>query len=502
MNSGYIMAIDQGTTGTTVLIIDHDGKIVSRGYSEFTQIYPQPGWVEHDPLEIWGVTIGTATQAMMRADIKSEEIKAIGITNQRETTVLWEKATGRPVANAIVWQCRRTAPICEELKQSGWESRIRERTGLVLDAYFSATKLAWLLDKVPDARQKAENGELLFGTIDSWLVWKLTGGKAHITDHSNASRTMMFDLHRLCWDKDILGLLNIPEAVLPTVCGSSEMYGYTETEIFGSSIPVAAVAGDQQAALFGQTCFKPGAVKNTYGTGCFMLMNTGKQPFASQNGLLTTIAWKINDVVTYALEGSIFMGGAAVQWLRDEMKIIEKAADSERLASKVADNGGVYVVPAFVGLGAPYWDMYARGTILGMTRGTGREHVVRATLESIAFQTYDVLAAMSQDTGISLDIMKVDGGAVVNNFLMQFQADIMSVKVERPVLQESTAMGAAMLAGLAVDYWSGLDELEQIRQVDRIFMPSMPAAARDDLLKGWARAVECVLYYSRNALRS
>ncbi|MGE5398687.1 MAG: glycerol kinase GlpK [Chitinophagales bacterium] len=497
MGKGYILSIDQGTTGSTVLIIDHDGNIISRGYKEFTQIYPKPGWVEHDPQEIWAVTVGTAKQAILQADIRSDDILAIGITNQRETTVVWEKETGKPVTNAIVWQCRRTAPLCDELKSKGYEPSIRAKTGLVVDAYFSATKLAWILDQIPGARSRAEKGELLFGTIDTWLVWKLTGGKVHATDYSNASRTMLYNIHQLNWDQDILNHLNIPSIVLPEVRGSSEIYGFAEPDILGSRIPVAAIAGDQQAALFGQTCFEPGSIKNTYGTGCFLLMNTGSQPFDSQYGLLTTIAWGLNGAVTYALEGSIFMGGASVQWLRDEMKLIEKAADTEMLAGAVSSNDGVYLVPAFVGLGAPYWNMYARGTILGMSRRTRKEHIVRAALESIAYQTYDVLKAMNNDTGISSDTLRVDGGAVVNNFLMQFQADILGLTVERPVLQESTGMGAGFLAGLTVGFWKDLDELKQARKVERLFIPAMLREEKESLLKGWERAVNCVLDYSR-----
>ena len=465
----YIMAIDQGTTGTTVLILDHEGRVVSRGYNEFSQIYPQPAWVEHDPQEIWAVTLGTAKQALLMNNLESNQIQAIGITNQRETTVVWDKNTGQPVCNAIVWQCRRTASICDDLKKQGLEPYIKATTGLVADAYFSGTKLAWILDNVPGARTRAENGELLFGTIDSWLVWKLTGGQVHITDYSNASRTMLFDIHNLCWDQLLLQNLDIPERMLPEVKGSSEVYGYTIPEILGSAVPIAGIAGDQQAALFGQTCFYPGMAKNTYGTGCFLLMNTGPEPIASKNGLLTTIAWGLNNKAYYALEGSIFVAGAAVQWLRDEMRLISSAAESESIALSVPNNAGVYLVPAFVGLGAPYWDMYARGTLIGLTRGIGRNHVVRATLESIAYQTYDVLTAMSGDAGINLDSLKVDGGAVVNNFLMQF------------------------LAGLAVGYWKDLEEVQRIRAVDKRFTPSMPVPEQQELLKGWQKAVSRTL---------
>ncbi|MGE5415496.1 MAG: glycerol kinase GlpK [Acidobacteriota bacterium] len=492
------MAIDQGTTGTTVLIIDQEGTIVSRGYQEFTQFYPQPGWVEHDPQEIWAVTLGTAKQAMLMANLKSENIAAIGITNQRETTVVWEKATGRPVYNAIVWQCRRTAPICEELKKAGMESAIRTKTGLVVDAYFSGTKLSWILDNAPNARRQAENGELLFGTIDTWLVWKLTGGKTHVTDYSNASRTMLYNIHELDWDDQLLNQLSIPKSVLPKVTGSSEIYGVTDPEVLGAAVPVAGIAGDQQAALFGQACWSEGTSKNTYGTGCFLLMNTGTKPIISEHGLLTTIAWGINGKVEYALEGSIFVAGAGVQWLRDEMKVLHTASESEKLATSVADNAGVYLVPAFVGMGAPYWDMYARGMLVGVTRGTKRQHLVRAVLESVAYQTYDVLTAMSSDAGISLKSLRVDGGAVANNFLMQFQSDILGVTVERPVMTESTAMGAAMLAGLAVGYWKDQSDLERIRKIDQRFKPSMAEHERKRLLKEWKRAVDCALYYGRS----
>ncbi|MGE5372604.1 MAG: glycerol kinase GlpK [Solirubrobacterales bacterium] len=498
MGKGFILAIDQGTTGTTVQIIDQNGDVVSRGYHEFTQIYPKPGWVEHDPMEIWGVTLGTVKQAMLQADIKGEEIKGIGIANQRETTVVWERATGKPVTNAIVWQCRRTAPICEELKRSGMENQVHSKTGLLIDAYFSGTKLAWILENIPNCRARAENGELLFGTIDSWLIWKLTGGKVHVTDYSNASRTMLYNIHELAWDNDMLRTLNIPAVMLPKVVSSSQVYGYTDASELGVSVPVAGVAGDQQAALFGQTCFQPGTAKNTYGTGCFLLLNTGKKPIDSKQGLLTTIAWGIGDEVLYALEGSVFVAGASVQWLRDEMRLVDRAADSELLATAVTDNGGVYLVPAFTGLGAPYWDMYARGTLVGMTRGTSREHVARATLESIAYQTYDVLNAMSKDSGVKLASLKVDGGAVQNNFLMQFQADILGVPVERPVASESTVLGAAFLAGLAVDYWKDMNQLQEIRKIQRVFEPVMPAGERRANLLEWKRAVACALSYSRS----
>ncbi len=490
----YVMALDQGTTGTTVLIMDHQGRTVSRINREFTQYYPQPGWVEHDPQEIWALTLGLTRQAMLQANIEPQEIKAIGITNQRETTVVWDKATGQAIYNAIVWQCRRTAPLCEEMKAAGWEDRIRDRTGLVIDAYFSATKLAWILDNVPGSRQKAREGSLLFGTIDTWLVWKLTGG-VHVTDYSNASRTMLFDIHKLTWDQEILDYLDIPPSLLPSVHDSSEIYGYAQAELLGAEIPIAGIAGDQQAALFGQNCFQAGAAKNTYGTGCFLLMNTGPTAVKSSHGLLTTIAWGIKGEVTYALEGSVFVTGAAVQWLRDEMKLIETAADSEEIAASLEDNGGVYMVPAFVGLGAPYWNMYARGTLVGLTRGSGRSHLVRAVLESIAYQSHDVLTAMTEDSKIKLAALKVDGGASNNNFLMQFQADILQTEVERPRMTESTAAGAAFLAGLAVGFWRDQDELQATRLVDRIFSPAMDQVGQERLLAGWKQAVSCALHY-------
>lgn len=493
MPSRYILAIDQGTTGTTVLLIDHSGQVVSRNYREFTQIYPQPGWVEHDPQEIWAVTLSTATQALLQANIKSQDIHAIGITNQRETTVVWDRHTGMPVGNAIVWQCRRTAPLCDEIKNAGWGPRIRQKTGLIIDAYFSATKLAWILDRSADTRLKARQGDLLFGTIDSWLLWKLTGGQVHATDVSNASRTMLYNIHDLAWDNDILGYFDIPNDMLPQVRGSSEIYGYSDPQLLGCEIPVAGLAGDQQAALFGQTCFDAGEAKNTYGTGCFLLMNTGSKAVESQHGLLTTIAWGLGQEVTYALEGSVFIAGAAVQWLRDELKLISTAAETEILAASLSGNDGVYLVPAFVGLGAPYWDMHARGTMIGLTRGTGRAHMARAALESIAYQTLDVLEAMTRDSGIKLQFLNVDGGASANNFLMQFQADILGVPVERPCNTESTALGAAYLAGLASQFWADQQSLRDMRKVDRQFIPSIRPGQRDGLLKGWQQAVQCTL---------
>ncbi|MDD3439257.1 MAG: glycerol kinase GlpK [Clostridiaceae bacterium] len=491
--SKYILALDQGTTSSRAIIFDNDGKIVSVAQKEFTQIYPKAGWVEHDPMEIWGTQSGVAREAMDKIGIGADDIAAIGITNQRETTVVWERSTGKPIYNAIVWQCRRTAPICDELKAKGLAETIRNKTGLVVDAYFSGTKVKWILDNVEGARERAKNGELCFGNIDTWLIWNLTKGKVHVTDYSNASRTMLFNIHELAWDKEILEELDIPEAMLPEAKSSSFVYGETDKEIFGAEIPIAGAAGDQQAALFGQACYKPGMAKNTYGTGCFMLMNTGEKAVSSSNGLLTTIAWGLNGKVEYALEGSIFIAGASVQWLRDELKIIDNAAASEDMAAAVADTNGVYVVPAFVGLGAPYWDMYARGSILGLTRGANRNHIVRATLESIAYQTRDVLEAMQEDSKINLQALKVDGGAVANNFLMQFQADILGVPIYRPEVTETTALGAAYLAGLAVGFWDSKDEIAEKWNVDRVFEPVMDSSSRDKKYAGWKKAVSRTL---------
>ena len=491
--SKYILALDQGTTSSRAIIFGNDGKIVSVAQKEFTQIYPKAGWVEHDPMEIWGTQSGVAREAMDKIGIGADDIAAIGITNQRETTVVWERSTGKPIYNAIVWQCRRTAPICDELKAKGLAETIRNKTGLVVDAYFSGTKVKWILDNVEGARERAKNGELCFGNIDTWLIWNLTKGKVHVTDYSNASRTMLFNIHELAWDKEILEELDIPEAMLPEAKASSFVYGETDKEIFGAEIPIAGAAGDQQAALFGQACYKPGMAKNTYGTGCFMLMNTGEKAVASSNGLLTTIAWGLNGKVEYALEGSIFIAGASVQWLIDELKIIDNAAASEDMAAAVADTNGVYVVPAFVGLGAPYWDMYARGSILGLTRGANRNHIVRATLESIAYQTRDVLEAMQEDSKINLQALKVDGGAVANNFLMQFQADILGVPIYRPEVTETTALGAAYLAGLAVGFWDSKDEIAEKWNVDRVFEPVMDSSLRDKKYTGWKKAVSRTL---------
>lgn len=486
----YIMALDQGTTSSRAIIFDHGGNIVASLNKEFTQIYPNPGWVEHDPMEIWKSQIDVAKAVLNKTGIKPEDIAAIGITNQRETTVVWDKNTGKPVYNAIVWQCRRTAPICDELKKSGFDKKITEKTGLVVDAYFSGTKIKWILDNVEGTRDRALKGDLLFGNIDGWLIWNLTGGKVHVTDYSNASRTMLFNIHELKWDEEILKNLNIPASMLPDVKPSSYVYGYTDKSIFGVEIPIAGCAGDQQAALFGQTCYKSGMAKNTYGTGCFMLMNTGERAVPSHNGLLTTIAWGIDGKVEYALEGSIFIAGAAIQWLRDELKIIENSPQSEEYATRVKDTNGVYVVPAFVGLGAPYWDMYARGAILGLTRGAKREHIIRATLESLAYQTRDVLEAMQEDSGIKLSALKVDGGACANNFLMQFQSDILGVPVDRPTLIETTALGTSYLAGIATGFWKDRDEVAKNWGVDRHFEPTMDEETKEKLYKGWKKAVE------------
>jgi glycerol kinase len=486
----YILAIDQGTTSSRAIIFNHDGEIVNSSQREFTQHFPKPGWVEHDPDEIWGTTLGVMADALGRKNIKPTQIAAIGITNQRETTVVWDAETGKAIHNAIVWQDRRTAAICDQLKADGLEEKIKNKTGLVVDAYFSGTKIKWLLDNVDGAREKAEAGKLRFGTIDSWLIWKLTGGEEHVTDYTNASRTMIYNIFDLEWDQEMLEILDIPASMLPEVKQSSEIYGETvEYHFFGQNIPIAGIAGDQQAATFGQVCYEKGMAKNTYGTGCFMLMNTGQEAVKSENGLVTTIAYGLNGEVNYALEGSIFIAGAAIQWLRDEMKLIETAPESEEHAKKVADTGGVYVVPAFAGLGAPYWDMYARGTIVGLTRGTSKEHIIRATLESIAYQSRDVLEAMEADSGIELKKMRVDGGAAMNDFLMQFQSDILGAEVERPQINETTALGAAYLAGLAVGYWNNKEELIEKWKKDKDFKAQMPAEKREKLYKGWKKAV-------------
>ena len=486
----YMMALDSGTTSNRCILFDRAGRIVSVAQREFTQYFPQPGWVEHDANEIWATLLGVAVEAMQMTGAAAADIAAIGITNQRETTIVWDKATGEPVHHAIVWQCRRTSEYCDELRARGLTARFREKTGLVLDAYFSATKLHWLLENVPGVRERAAKGELLFGTVETWLIWKLTGGRAHVTDYSNASRTMLFNINTLDWDEEILAELNIPRSMLPKPLPSSGLFGTTDPSLLGDEIPITGAAGDQQAALFGQTCFQPGEAKNTYGTGCFLLMNTGEKPVFSQNGLVTTIAWGLGEKVTYALEGSIFVAGAAIRWLRDEMKLIANAAESEAVAQEVADTNGCYVVPAFTGLGAPYWDQYARGAIVGLTRGCNRAHIVRATLDSLTYQTYDVLNAMRADSGIALASLKVDGGASANNYLMQTQADVIGAPVLRPTCVESTAMGAAYLAGLAVGFWRDQAEIRKIWAVDRTFEPQLDARSRDARLHGWHRAVQ------------
>lgn len=487
--SKFIMALDAGTTSNRAILFNHDGKIVSVAQREFTQIYPKPGWVEHDANEIWSTMLGVAVETMAKAGITAEDVAGIGITNQRETTIVWDKQTGEPVYNAIVWQCRRTAEYCDSLKAKGLEDTIRSKTGLVIDAYFSATKLRWILENVEGVRERAERGELLFGTVDTWLIWKLTHGRVHVTDYSNASRTMMYNINELKWDEDILKELNIPSLLLPEVKDSSFVYGNASKHILGREIPIAGIAGDQQAALFGQQCWEKGNAKNTYGTGCFLLMNTGDSPVYSKNGLVTTLAWGIDGKVTYALEGSVFIAGASVQWLRDEMRLIDSAEDSEYMATKVNDTNGCYVVPAFTGLGAPYWNQYARGTIVGITRGVNKYHIIRATLESIAYETSDVLSAMEKDSGVKLNELKVDGGASANNFLMQTQADIINATVARPSCLESTAMGAAFLAGLSTGYWSSRDELRTVISIDRVYKPAITEEERQTRLAGWQKAV-------------
>lgn len=494
--SKYIMALDQGTTSSRCILFNKKGEIQSMAQKEFSQIYPKPGWVEHNPMEIWSSQLAVTTEAMAMVGASPKDIVGIGITNQRETTIVWDKVTGEPVYNAIVWQCRRTAEKVDELVAEGYGDMIREKTGLVPDAYFSATKVAWILENVPGAREKADRGELLFGTVDSWLIWNLTKGEVHVTDYTNASRTMIYDIHRLCWDEEILSLLHIPASMLPDVKPSSCIYGYTENTILGGKIPIAGIAGDQQAALFGQCCFSKGQVKNTYGTGCFLLMNTGTEAITSRNGLLTTIAASCGDQVEYALEGSVFVAGAAVQWLRDGMRMIKSASQTEEYTSKADDTTGVYVVPAFAGMGAPYWNPYARGTIVGITRGCKKEHFIRATLESIAYQTYDVLKAMEEDAEVSIAGLKVDGGASANNFLMQFQADILGARVYRPECIETTALGAAYLAGLACGYWKSREEICENWQLGKEFIHKMGEVHRGQLLKGWKKAVKCALVWA------
>lgn len=487
----YIMALDAGTTSNRCIIFDEKGTACSVAQREFKQYYPQPGWVEHDAEEIWSSQMGVAVEAFSRMNISAEDISGIGITNQRETTIVWDKDTGKPVYHAIVWQCRRTAQFCDELKAQGLTEMFREKTGLLIDAYFSGTKIRWILDHVEGAREKAEQGKLLFGTVETWLIWKLTRGKVHVTDYTNASRTLLFNIHTLKWDQEILDLLQIPVSMLPEVKPSSCVYGMTDSRYFGGQIPIAGAAGDQQAALFGQTCFCPGDVKSTYGTGGFLLMNTGDKPVVSKNGLVTTIAWGLGGKVTYALEGSIFVAGAAVQWLRDELKIIDSSSETEALASAVSDTNGCYVVPAFTGLGAPHWDQYARGAIVGLTRGVNKNHIIRATLESIAYQVGDVLEAMAADARIPIQALKVDGGASANNLLMQMQADLAHVPVHRPACIESTALGAAYLAGLAVGYYKDSSDIKSKWAIDRVFQPEMKEEARQEKLNGWKKAVHC-----------
>ena len=497
--SKYIMALDAGTTSNRCILFDKQGNICSVAQKEFTQIFPQTGWVEHDADEIFATQLEVAQIALRNLGATAADIAAIGITNQRETTVVWNKYTGRPVYHAIVWQCRRTADLCQKLRQEGWTDAVRQKTGLVIDPYFSATKIAWILDNVQGARQMADRGELLFGTVETWLIWKLTGGRVHVTDYSNASRTMLFNVNTLQWDEDILALLNIPKSILPQAMPSSTVYGKTDAAFFGAPVPISGAAGDQQAALFGQTCFAPGEAKCTYGTGAFVLMNTGEKPMFSQNGLVTTIAWGLNGKVTYALEGSIFVAGAAIQWLRDELRFIESASDSEYMARKVPDTNGCYVVPAFTGLGAPYWDAYARGTVVGLSRGVNKYHIIRATLDSITYQTNDVLTAMGSDAGIPLGNLRVDGGAAANNYLMQTQADVTDAPVLRPKCVETTAMGAAYLAGLAVGYWKDLEEIRANWSVDRTFRSEMDAQQRKVRLQEWKRAVSAAISWAKDA---
>ena len=489
--SKYIMALDAGTTSNRCILFNKKGQIISVAQKEFTQYFPKPGWVEHDANEIWSSQLGVAVEAMAKIDATANDIAAIGITNQRETTIVWDKNTGEPIYNAIVWQCRRTSQYCDKLKEKELTEKFREKTGLIVDAYFSGTKLKWILDNVEGAREKAENGDLLFGTVETWLIWKLTKGKVHVTDYSNASRTLLFNIKELKWDDEILAELNIPKCMLPEVKQSSEIYGYCDHSFLGGEIPISGAAGDQQAALFGQTCFNAGEAKNTFGTGCFMLMNTGETPVYSENGLVTTIAWGLDGKVNYALEGSIFVAGAAIQWLRDELRIIESAADSEHMANMVEDTNGCYVVPAFTGLGAPHWDQYARGAIVGLTRGVNKYHIVRATLESLAFQVNDVLEAMKVDSKIELESLKVDGGASQNNLLMQMQSDIINAPVKRPRCVETTAMGAAYLAGLAVEYWKSKEEVIKNWEIDKVFTPQICEENRTKKIKGWHKAVGC-----------
>ena len=495
----YVMALDQGTTSSRCILFNHAGDICGMAQREFEQIYPHPGWVEQNPREIWSSQYSVMAQVMAENGIDAKQIKGIGITNQRETTIIWNRYTGEPVYNAIVWQCRRTAEMIDALKEEGFDRVIREKTGLIADAYFSASKIAWILDHVEGAREQAEKGDLLFGTVDTWLIWNLTGGLVHVTDYTNASRTMLFDIHKLCWDEEILAKFRIPRAMLPEVKPSSCIYGYTDEKVLVGNVPIAGAAGDQQAALFGQGCYQPGDVKNTYGTGCFLLMNTGTDPVMSGNGLLTTIAASTDPAkVEYALEGSIFVAGAANQWLRDGMRLVENTPETEKYASQVKDTDGVYIVPAFAGMGAPYWNQYARGTVVGLTRGCTREHFIRATLESIAYQAYDVIKAMEEDAGVRLNVLKVDGGASANNMLMQFQADINNTIVHRPKCIETTALGAAYLAGLATGYWKSKDEIKENWQLGRAFESEMDEEKRNQLLKGWKRAVRCAIAWAED----
>ena len=491
----YIMSLDQGTTSSRCILFDHAGNICATAQREFRQYFPKPGWVEHDAVEIWRTTLEVAKNAMEKLNVQAEDIAAIGITNQRETTVVWDKETGEPVCNAIVWQCRRTSDIIDDLVERGYSDMIREKTGLVPDAYFSGSKIKWILDNVPGVRERAEKGELLFGTIDTWLIWNLTGGKVHVTDYTNASRTMLFNIHDLCWDEELLALLDIPKCILPEVKPSSHVYGKTEYSLLGGEILIAGAAGDQQCAMFGQCCFSPGQMKNTYGTGCFLLMNTGTTPVESRNGLVTTIAAGYEDHVEYALEGSIFVAGAAIQWLRDQLDVLTSASESCQYAASVEDTAGAYVVPAFTGLGAPYWKQHARGCVVGITRGFTRAHLIRATLESLAYQTYDICKAMEQDSGIPITALKVDGGACANDFLMQFQSDILDCDVHRPQCIETTALGAAYLAGLAVGFWNSLDDIRSNWAIDHVFKPEMAEDIRKNRLKGWQKAVQCAIMW-------
>ena len=494
----YVMALDAGTTSNRCILFDQEGRICSMAQKEFRQMFPQPGWVEHDANEIWSTQLGVAVEAMSKIGAKAADIAAIGITNQRETVIVWDKKTGEPIYNAIVWQCRRTSAIADEFKARGLEETFRRKTGLMIDAYFSATKIKWILDNVPGARKRAKAGELLFGTVETWLIWKLTAGRVHVTDYSNASRTMLFNINSLEWDQEILEELEIPAAMLPTPVPSSQIYGYADSSFLGAEIPIAGAAGDQQAALFGQACYADGEAKNTYGTGCFLLMNTGQTPVFSENGLVTTIAWGLDGKVNYALEGSIFVAGASIQWLRDQMRLIDSAEDSEYWANKAHGTHGCYVVPAFTGLGAPHWDQYARGTIVGITRGTNKNHIIRATLESIAYQVCDVIDAMRADSGIDLRSLKVDGGASANNFLMQFQADLLDRPVNRPSCVESTALGAAYLAGLAVGFWTSKEEVVKNIQLDRVFIPQIEKEERDKKRRGWNKAVKYAFGWAKD----